>query len=77
MSELRLSSGIRPARVAALVDSPERQALLARRAAFGLPYCVLLRHTRDPLGDLAAERYDGLVAAALEDAGLRRVPSRS
>jgi hypothetical protein len=31
---------------------------------------VLLVYTRDPLGDLAAERYGPLVAAALEDAGL-------
>ena len=45
--------------------------LVAMRAAFSLPYGVLLRYTRDPLGDLAGERYDGLVAAALDDAGLR------
>jgi hypothetical protein len=44
--------------------------LIAMRAAFSLPYPVLLRHTRDPLGDLEREEYDGLVAAALEDAGL-------
>jgi hypothetical protein len=52
-------------------DSPERRRLLAMRAAFSLPYGRLLEYTRDPLGDLADERYDGLVAAALEDAGLR------
>ena len=52
-------------------EDPERRALLARRAAFGLPYATLVRHTRDPLGDLAAGRLDGLVAAAREDAGLR------
>jgi len=45
--------------------------VVAMRAAFSLPYGQLLEHTRDPLGDLAAERYDALVAAALEDAGLR------
>jgi hypothetical protein len=45
--------------------------LLAQRAAFGLPYATLLRHTKDPLGDLQAGRFDGLVAAVLEDAGLR------
>lgn len=50
---------------------PERRRLVAMRAAFGLPYGVLLRHTEDPLGDLAAERYDRLVAAALEAEGLR------
>jgi hypothetical protein len=51
--------------------SAERRRLVAMRAAFSLPYGQLLEHTRDPLGDLAAERYDALVAAALEDAGLR------
>ena len=51
--------------------TPERRRLLAMRAAFSLPYGQLLAYTRDPLGDLAAERYDALVAAALEDAGLR------
>jgi hypothetical protein len=50
---------------------PERRRVLAQRAAFSLPYGQLLAYTPDPLGDLAAERYDPLVAAALEDAGLR------
>jgi hypothetical protein len=45
--------------------------LVAMRAAFSLPYGRLLAYTRDPLGDLAAGRYDALVAAALEEAGLR------
>ena len=49
--------------------------LLAQRAAFGLPYATLLRHTKDPLGDLQAGRHDGLVAAVLEDAGLRETAS--
>jgi hypothetical protein len=44
--------------------------LVAMRAAFSLPYGQLLVYTRDPLGDLAAERYEPLVAAALEDAAL-------
>jgi hypothetical protein len=52
-------------------DSLERRRLLAMRAAFSLPYGQLLEYTRDPLGDLANERYDPLVAAAFEDAGLR------
>ena len=52
-------------------DEPERRRLRAMRAAFALPYGDLLRHTRDPLGDLEAGRYDALVRAALEDAGLR------
>lgn len=51
--------------------TPERRRLLAMRAAFSLPYGQLLQYTRDPLGDLVSERYDALVAAALEDAGLR------
>ena len=49
----------------------ERRRLVAMRAAFSLPYGVLLRHTRDPLGDLAAERYEPLLEAAFEDAGVR------
>ena len=57
----------------ALADSasPERRRVIAMRAAFSLPYGRLLQYTRDPLGDLAAERYDPLVLAAFEDAGLR------
>lgn len=51
--------------------TPERRRLLAMRAAFSLPYGQLLRYTKDPLGDLEDGRYDALVAAALEDAGLR------
>jgi hypothetical protein len=56
----------------ALTDlhDPERRRLLAMRAAFGLPYDELLERTPDPLGDLAAGRYDALVAAALADVGL-------
>ena len=41
------------------------------RAAYGLPYERLVRYTPDPLGDLEAGRYGDLVAAALDDAGLR------
>jgi hypothetical protein len=52
-------------------QDPERRLLAAQRAAFGLPYATLLRHTRDPLGDLQAGRLDPLVAALREDAGLR------
>ena len=59
------------ARVLADPGSRERQRVIAMRAAMALPYGQLVRYTRDPLGDLAAERYDGLVAAALDDAGLR------
>jgi hypothetical protein len=54
--------------------TPEREHTLAMRAAYGLPYERLVRYTRDPLADLESGRYDALVAAALDDAGLR--PSR-
>jgi hypothetical protein len=50
---------------------PERRRLLAMRAAFSLPYTVLVGYTKDPLGDLAAGRYDALASAALEEVGLR------
>ena len=49
----------------------ERRRLLAMRAAFSLPYSTLLRYTDDPFGDLAGGRYDALIDAAYEDAGLR------
>jgi hypothetical protein len=58
-------------RVLRQADDPRRRHVLAQRAAYSLPYGRLLEYTDDPLGDLAAERYDPLVAAALEDAGLR------
>lgn len=57
-------------RVLAPVEG-ERARLLAMRAAFSLPYVELVRHTRDPFGDLAAGRYDALVRAAFEAEGLR------
>jgi len=65
------------AAAAALIDThdPERRELLAMRAAFGLSYLTLLRYTRDPLGDLAAGRFDPPVAAALDDAGVRPSPN--
>jgi len=53
---------------------PANRQLLASRAAFGLPYGVLLQYTRDPFGDLAAGRYDALVTATLEQAGLPTLP---
>lgn len=52
------------------------ERLLAQRAAFSLPYSELARHTRDPFGDLEREHYAPLVAAALEDAGLRAPGAR-
>jgi hypothetical protein len=47
-----------------------RQAL-AMRAAFGLPFGRLLRHTPDPIGDLVKDRYDPLLEALYEDAEMR------
>jgi hypothetical protein len=59
------------ARVLAAPEDSHRRLMLAQRAAFGLPYATLLRHTPDPLGDLAEGRLEPLVAAVREDAGLR------
>ena len=64
----RLNAAVRILRAP---DSAARRKLIAMRAAFGLPYGELLRYTQDPLGDLEAGRYDALVAAELEQAGLR------
>jgi len=49
---------------------PERERALAERAAFGLPYGLLLRYTSDPIGDLVAGHHAPLLAALAEDAGL-------
>ena len=54
------------------VTSEERRRLVAMRAAFTLPARELARHTRDPIGDLAEGRYDPLIEAAYDEAGLRR-----
>jgi hypothetical protein len=59
------------ARALDVPQDDDRRRLVASRAAFNLPFGVLLRHTSDPLGDLQAGRYDALVAAAYEEAGLR------
>jgi hypothetical protein len=53
-------------------SSEERRRLIAMRAAFSLPATELARHTRDPIGDLAEGRYDPLIDAAFDEAGLRR-----
>jgi hypothetical protein len=45
--------------------------ILAARAAYSLPYGVLSRHTDDPFGDLAAGRHAALVAALVDDAGVK------
>jgi hypothetical protein len=54
------------------VSTEDRRRLVAMRAAFSLPASELARHTRDPIGDLAAGHYDALIAAAYDEAGLRR-----
>lgn len=59
------------ARALAAPDDEEHLRLIAMRAAFSMPYADLARYTPDPLGDLAARRYDRLVAAAYDEAGLR------
>jgi len=51
-------------------SSEDRRRLVAMRAAFTLPATELARHTRDPLGDLAAGHYDQLIDAAYDAAGL-------
>lgn len=67
--------GIRRLNAAARVlrepETEGRREHLAARAAYSLPYGVLLRYTDDPIGDLRAGRYDALVRAELEEAGLR------
>lgn len=65
------------ARAIGPVLTPDRERTLAMRAAYGLPYEQLVRYTRDPLADLEDGRYDRLVAAALDDAGLRPARIRS
>ncbi|MCW2927642.1 MAG: hypothetical protein JWM86_1610 [Thermoleophilia bacterium] len=49
----------------------EHRRVLAMRAAFDLPFGELLRYTRDPFGDLAAGRLDGLLTAISSSYGLR------
>jgi hypothetical protein len=50
--------------------SEERRRLIAMRAAFSLPARDLVRHTKDPIGDLETERYDALITAAYAAEGL-------
>jgi hypothetical protein len=54
------------------VSTEDRRRLVAMRAAFSLPAAELARHTKDPIGDLAAGHYDLLIDAAYDEAGLRR-----
>jgi hypothetical protein len=59
------------ARVLGESVSPGVRRLVAERAAFSLPYQQLLRYSRQPLADLEQGHLDPLIAAALEDEGLR------
>ena len=59
------------ARALGAVPSAERRRLLAQRAAFGMQWADLRPFTRDPIGDLEAERYEPLLAALYAEAGLR------
>ena len=54
------------------ISTEDRRRLVAMRAAFSLPATDLARHTRDPIGDLAAGHYDPLIDAAYDEAGLAR-----
>ena len=54
------------------ISTEDRRELVAMRAAFSLPAAALARHTRDPIGDLAAGHYDPLIDAAYDEAGLLR-----
>lgn len=58
-------------RVFAEAADPERQRLLAMRAAFSLSFAELLPYTRDPIGDLAAARHEPLLRALGAAHGLR------
>ena len=54
------------------LTSEDRRRLVAMRAAFSLPARELARHTKDPLGYLAARHNAPLIDAAYDEAGLRR-----
>ena len=54
------------------ISTEDRRRLVAMRAAFSLPATELARHTRDPIGDLAAGHYDPLIDSAYDEAGLHR-----
>ena len=60
--------------VLAYPNDQERVRLLAMRAVLGLPYGTLATYTRDPFGDLAEARYDPLLQAVFDDAGIRFTP---
>jgi hypothetical protein len=53
----------------------EANAVLAHRAVALLPFRQLIRASPDPIGDLAAGRYEALAAAMLRRAGTRPLAS--
>ena len=59
------------------VMTPERERLLAMRAAFSLPVEDLMEFTPDPIGDLEAGRHDRLLAALAAEGGLAAPGSTS
>jgi hypothetical protein len=59
-----------------LDDDPERQRVLAMRAAFALPLDHLAKYTNDPFGDLVRGDHDALVTALLADSGLAHPAGR-
>jgi hypothetical protein len=59
------------ARLLGDATKPERRKLLAKRAAFGLPFETLLSYTPDPIGALAEGDHEPLLRALFEDSGLR------
>jgi hypothetical protein len=72
----RLNAAARVLRPATVPGSPrlgagELERLLASRALHRLEYAKLLEFTPDPFGDWEAGRFDGLVEAELDSAGLR------
>ena len=67
----RMRSIIAARRMFAAGNDPDRQRLLAMRAAFNLPFGELLAHTQDPIGDLARGHHDPLLRALSNAYGVR------
>jgi hypothetical protein len=62
---------IRTSPLKAGLRSPEVERVLAGRALNRLEWADLLEYTNDPIGDWQLGRYEGLVRAEMEHAGLR------
>lgn len=67
----RVRSILAARRVFAMGHEPERQRLLAMRAAFNLPFGDLLAHSKDPIGDLQRDNLAPLLAALASAHGVR------